>query len=172
MATRRAGFLFFLSYWSSMDYRQFLRSAERHLQICKLLLDTYDKAKDARQKSNILSEVYYLSGYVLETGLSYAFFSHIKHAGDIYLSSHFNNNCFKTHRVLQKYEYMMRNSCTINGLVFVSVSHQRRDLQQLFTQWDVKFRYEHHAKLNKEVMNIYIAEIEKGLITIKIQYPL
>ncbi len=154
-----------------MDYRQYLRSAERHLQTCRQLLLLYDTVSDAKSKSFLLNEVYYLSGYILESSLSYAFFNHIRYNGDIYLSEHYNNKSFKTHHIQTKYIYMMQRSCVIRDLVFVSHGHTSKDLQRLFNNWDVKYRYEHYPNLDKALLDYYIKELEKGLIRIKIQFP-
>ena len=154
-----------------MVYRQFLRSAERHLQICKQLLKDVDALEDSTKKANVLSEIYYLSGYVLEAGLSYAFFSHIRYSGDIYLSEHYQNNGFKTHNISLKYSYLLKNSCIINDLVFVSAKHSNRELQSLFNGWDVKYRYEQYVKIKKRTIDAYIVEVERGLNKIRTQYP-
>lgn len=154
-----------------MHYRQFLRSAERHLQICRQLLDEYDSLTNSQKKVFLLAEVYYLSGYILESSLSYAFFSYIRYTGDIYSSEHFRNSCFKTHQILMKYQYMAQRSCVINDLLFVSRVHKSKDLQTLFNQWDVKYRYEQLPSLDKRLIVCYIDEIEKGLIKIKTQFP-
>ena len=119
----------------------------------------------------MLAEVYYLSGYVLEAGLSYAFFYHIRFTGDVYSSEHYKNGCFKTHHIQMKYQYMTQRSCFIHDLMFVSRVHGTKELQELFNQWDVKYRYEHYPNLNKRLIISYIEEIEKGLMKIKIQYP-
>lgn len=118
-----------------------------------------------------MDEVYYLSGYILESSLSYAFFNHIRYTGDIYSSEHYNSNCFKTHHIQTKYLYMTRCSCVIRDLVFVSRVHTSKDLQCLFNNWDVKYRYEHYPNLDRALLANYIDELEKGLKKIKTQYP-
>jgi hypothetical protein len=131
-----------------------------------------DTIVDSQKKAYILSEVYYLSGYILETGLSYAFFSHIRYTGDIYSSVHYSNKGFKTHNTNIKYQYLLNNNCVISDLVFVSSSHKTKALQKLYNEWDVKYRYEHYSNLNKNLLNTYISELARALTKIKIQYPL
>ena len=70
-----------------------------------------------------------------------------------------------------KYQYMAQRSCVINDLLFVSRVHKSKDLQTLFNQWDVKYRYEQLPSLDKRLIVCYIDEIEKGLIKIKTQFP-
>lgn len=154
-----------------MDYKQYLRSAERHLLVCKQMLKDFDSFGKGCQKSYVLSEAYYLSGYILESSLSYAFFSHISFRGDIYLSAHYNNKQFKTHNILQKYAYMTKNACIINDLMFISKPHSKSQLQRMFSDWDVKYRYEQYRNLSKDSVNAFIAEIEKNLLKIKKLYP-
>ena len=148
-----------------------MRSAERHLQICKQLLVDYDSLSDAKRKSYLIAEVYYLSGYILESSLSYAFFSHIRYSGDIYLSEHYKNNGFKTHDIRAKYHYMNKQSCFIHDLVFVSRAHTSKELQNLFNDWNVNYRYEHYSNLDKTLIISYINEIEQDLVKIKTNYP-
>lgn len=155
-----------------MDYRQFLRSAERHLLICKELLSKYDLTGNYREKSYLLSEIYYLSGYILETGLSYAFFSHICYCGDVYDSPHLKTNLFKTHDLVKKYQYLAQSSCVIPDLVFVSLPHKNNALQTLFLSWNVSYRYEQYPSLTKAILVDYISEIETGLNLIRTKYPL
>ncbi len=154
-----------------MDYRQYLRSAERHLQTCRQLLVKYNSVSDANSKSYLLDEVYYLSGYILESSLIYAFFNHIRYTSDIYLSEHYYINCFMTHRIQTKYLYMTQRSCVIRDLIFVSRSHTSKVLQDLFNNWDVKYRYEHYPRLDKTLLDDYINELENGLKKIKKLYP-
>lgn len=155
-----------------MKHTQFLRSAERHLQICKGLLSSYEGEVDSTRKSYILQEVYYLSGYVLETGLSYAFFSFLKYTDDIYKSEHLKNGGFKTHDISMKYNYMITHSCLINELVFISFPHGDAALQEMFNEWSVNYRYEHNPNLKFKKLCEYMAVLEKDLIRIKTLFPI
>lgn len=155
-----------------MDYRQFLRAAERHLLTCKQLLSKYDLIVNSCEKTYLLAEVYYLSGYILETGLSYAFFSHICYSGDVYNSSHLNTTSFKTHDLVKKYQYLLRSSCVIPDLVFISLPHNNYALQTLFLSWSVNYRYEQYPGLTKTILAEYISAIETGLNLIRTKYPL
>lgn len=130
----------------------------------------YDSCANSTEQQYLLSEVYYLSGYILETGLSYAFFSHIHFTGDVNQSEHFSKG-FKTHSIQMKYHYMNLKSCFINDLVFVSRKHNIIELQTLFNEWDVKYRYENYPHLSKQLISQYIDEVGKNLARIKTQYP-
>ena len=66
---------------------------------------------------------------------------------------------------------MNKQSCFIHDLVFVSRAHTSKELQNLFNDWNVNYRYEHYSNLDKTLIISYINEIEQDLVKIKTNYP-
>lgn len=100
-----------------MNYTQFREAAYRHLVSCKQLLnDAKDSTTKKDSKDRLCLEIYYLSGYILETMLSYAVCSSMNVNGDVNQSKPFKEDRtrFKVHNLNQKYNYALQNGC--NGL--------------------------------------------------------
>lgn len=58
-----------------MKYPQYLECSERHLSAIKTLFETYDSAfKTKENDRNVLLEIYYLSGYIMEGLVVYAIY--------------------------------------------------------------------------------------------------
>ncbi|OQY53979.1 MAG: hypothetical protein DRR08_19895 [Candidatus Parabeggiatoa sp. nov. 2] len=57
-----------------MNYKEYRTAARRHLDTCEYMLDYLDKISyaDSYDKENILADIYYLSGYVIECIATYA----------------------------------------------------------------------------------------------------
>jgi hypothetical protein len=57
-----------------MNYKEYRTAARRHLDTCEYMLDYLDKISyaDSYNKENILADIYYLSGYVIECIATYA----------------------------------------------------------------------------------------------------
>ena len=60
-----------------MYYPEFKDSALKHLKTCSCLMKNIDNCQ--RDKKHILSNIYYLSGYILETILKYEIFRSINY---------------------------------------------------------------------------------------------
>lgn len=57
-----------------MDYKEFRQAAHRHLVTCQKMCDSLSGLTNSEDKNLMIANIYYLSGYVVETLLSYAFF--------------------------------------------------------------------------------------------------
>jgi hypothetical protein len=68
-----------------MKYKEYEKAAKRHRETCSILLKLYEEGLignnhlDVHQKTKILHNVYYLTGYVIECIFSYKFFELIKY---------------------------------------------------------------------------------------------
>lgn len=73
-----------------MFYTEYKEAAERHLEVCfqlEKLLIHYQKVengrtltnKEAKEKLQLLSDLYYLSGYIIECSYNYAIYKHISY---------------------------------------------------------------------------------------------
>ncbi len=148
-----------------MDYIQFRNAAHRHLVSCKQMLkDAQDARAKKDTKDRLCLEIYYLSGYILETMLSYAVCSSMDINGDIYQSIPFKADAkrFKVHDLNIKYNYALNKGCNgLRNICFFSKPHENDRIQELFANWDVKYRYENRRKLSPEILSTYISSIEE-----------
>lgn len=155
----------FYGYIKNMLYIEFKKSAHRHLVCCKRLIeDTNRKGVNAEEKHKLISEAYYLSGYVLEAMLSYSVCSFLNITGDCMQSKPFtvDKNKFMTHDLTQKYRYACGIGLThLMKLKFFSNKHPNNHLQEMFAKWNVRFRYETCNLVSKDNMSLYINEIEE-----------
>lgn len=147
-----------------MDYIQFRNAAYRHLISCKKLLeDVNDSRINKDTKDRLCLEIYYLSGYILETMLSYAVCSSMNIKGDVYQSKPFKEDSkfFKVYNLNQKYNYALQKGCNgLRNICFFQKKHPNAIIQDLFSDWQVKFRYENRANLTPNVLSTYINSIE------------
>lgn len=157
-----------------MDYKQFQNAAYRHLVSCKQLLSD---AKDSRTKKDtkdrLCLEIYYLGGYILETMLSYAVCSSMNISGDVYQSKPFKEdaNLFKVHNLNQKYHYALQKGCNgLRNICFFKNKHPNVIIQNLFSDWHVKYRYENKANLSLNDLSVFIESIENIYQTILQNY--
>lgn len=149
-----------------MEYKQFQNAAYRHLVSCNQLLEV---AKKTKTKTDIVDklcfEIYYLSGYILETMLSYAVCSAMNISGDIEESKPFKEDSrkFKVHNLRQKYEYALSTAgCNgLRGICFFQQQHSKKEIQKLFDDWDVKYRYEKKERISLEVISEYIKSVKE-----------
>ena len=148
-----------------MDYIQFKNAAYRHLISCKQLLKDVKGATTSKDKKDRLClEIYYLSGYILESMLSYAVCSSMNISGDIYQSKPFKEdaNLFKVHNLNQKYNYALQKGCNgLRNICFFQKKHPDAIIQNLFSDWHVKYRYENRANLSPDVLSKFINSIEE-----------
>ena len=65
-----------------MIYKEYKKASQRHYHTCYFLLSEIKDSMntiDAPLQKKILENIYYLSGYIIECGLSYAFFKVINY---------------------------------------------------------------------------------------------
>jgi len=147
-----------------MQYQEYQKSALRHLVTCKQLLSDVERDDvNTDTGHKLIQEAYYLSGYVLEALLSFSVCSYMHVTGDCMKSIPFTSEQkqFKTHDLTQKYRYAKGKGLTVlKDLCFFAKPHKNRDLQKLFTNWDVKYRYETNVLVNKKNLTDFIGEID------------
>lgn len=147
-----------------MEYREFRNAAYRHLVSCKQMLSDVTNTSIRQDiKNRLCLEIYYISGYILETMLSYAVCSSMNVKGDINKSKPFKQDSaeFKTHRLMQKYTYAINNGCIgLRNLCFFQIPHQNKKIQELFTKWKVDYRYEKKENISPDLLEEYIDSIE------------
>lgn len=154
-----------------MYYKEYVKSAYRHLSTCKQLMRDIQKGKSTpADRTHWLCEVYYLSGYVLECMLSYVLFyrynDHVdKH--EYYCSE------FLTHNLTSKVHHVRYvANRELNGVTLISSSHERRAINALFSKWSVDCRYEPLQSVNIDDLTVYVQLIEEARNQILNKYPI
>lgn len=127
-----------------MDYREFRSAAHRHLVSCQKMCDALPNIKDLTEKNSLMADIYYLSGYVIESLLSYAIFhSSDRKVRNKPVEEHPDyENGFKTHNFQAKISFAIKHSCNLNGICFISQKHPNEDFMKLFNNWRVEWRYQ------------------------------
>ena len=114
-----------------MIQKEFYRASLRHLSSCKALLEKMSKC-DLSEKSGYISEIYYLSGYIIETILSWAIFEQANYKGDILKSKIYNDGYFKTHCLISKSNFALdKYGCNLRGVIFIDQKHADKNLQNI-----------------------------------------
>lgn len=152
-----------------MDHREYRNAAARHLTTCKRLLDDLSAQKQ-ENKQQILLNIYYLSGYIIETSLSFAFFSHIGHKGHVEQCEHYANG-FKTHDFNAKVRFISKFNGDLSSLPFISIKHTDKNLQHLYNSWSTDYRYSYNDKvasnhLDEKLVERYLDSVSAVFKTI------
>ena len=153
-----------------MHYKEFRSAAHRHLLSCKKMCEKLGQTTNDNEKRDLIAEVYYLSGYIVETLLSYAIFSVASR--DIQkkpIEDHPDyERGFKTHNFKAKIYFALNHGCNFDGITFISNRHSNKELMKLFDSWGVELRYQHYSKFNgvlptisEQMINSYIGELAK-----------
>lgn len=152
-----------------MEYQEYKRSAERHLNTCERLLQSLKDCSSHSEKQNILSNIYYLSGYVIESSLSYLFFAANDYDGEIENSDDYKTGGFKTHLFQRKIDYIHAKigSRYLKDIPMISNKSCSKDLLTLYNSWKPDFRYTDKSSkvtkkkhLNESVLKSYINTIK------------
>lgn len=155
-----------------MVTNEFVHAAKRHLTTCKELLAVANTAIPADKKNHILDNIYYLSGYVLETMLSYVLCNKMNLQGDVMDTDYFKTTAFKTHNLNTKIMYLKSHDCNINGVVFIS-TRVSREQQKMFSSWGADYRYQKSGSLRQNVdINEYMKNIQVFYNQILQKYPM
>lgn len=153
-----------------MHYKEFRTAAHRHLLSCEKMCKGLSGLSNINEKRDLIAEIYYLSGYIVETLLSYAIFNVAsREIQNQPIESHPDyDNGFKTHDFQAKIQFAINHGCNFDGFPFISVKHPNINLRKLFNAWHVNLRYQHYSKfnntpssLNERMIISYICELAK-----------
>lgn len=153
-----------------MVYQEYLGAANRHLSACKLMLKTLNTISDQkREESRCLRyDIYYLSGYVIETLISYSFFNYLGLTKNekIENNAHYNKG-FKQHRIAAKLHYVNTNNCYFNGVTLLDKECDDKLMTKMMYEWNENVRYQQPNKISlnfdftNQQLEKYISLIEK-----------
>ena len=126
-----------------MDYKEFRQAAHRHLITCQKMCDSLSGLTNSEDKNLIIANIYYLSGYVVETLLSYAFFCSCNsktRKKPIEEHPEYEKG-FKTHDFQAKISFVKKHNCNLDGITFISNKHSNDVFMKLYNGWQVDLRY-------------------------------
>lgn len=153
-----------------MYYKEFRNAAHRHLLSCEKMCEKLKQITNSNEKRDLIAEIYYLSGYIVETLLSYAVFSVAgRNVQNRPVEEHPDyENGFKTHNFQAKIYFAITHGCSFNGVPFIGERHPSNNLRKLFNAWNVDMRYQHYSKfqqvpndLDETMICSYIEELNR-----------
>lgn len=153
-----------------MKYKEFRTAAHRHLLSCEKMCEKLNELQNANDKRDLIADIYYLSGYIVETLLSYAIFCVApKEIKCKKIEEHPDyERGFKTHDFRAKIHFAINHGCNFDGITLISISHPNKDISKLFNAWQVDMRYQHHSKfasppplISNQLICSYVCELSK-----------
>ena len=127
-------------------YPEFKKASKKHLVVCECLITSLENESQQKEK-DIVTTIYYLTGYVFETILKFSLYASIgfdKKVNIEKLNSH--NLTFKkdikTHSLVKLKRDVEAKSITSFP--------QYENNKDLFSSWNSKIRYDEKTKFSKE----------------------
>lgn len=153
-----------------LSYLEFRKACFRNLEICQILLNSYEICNKENERQSILHKVYYLGGYVIEFAIKFSLFSHLKSKINVSNVYEWENKDWKDHN-FQK----LKNIATSHNLSYSqdipflgNTSNLSKETLNLIQNWDVQIRYSltlnktnKSIKLNFKELLDYFKCIEK-----------
>lgn len=154
-----------------MQYKEYYQSALRHLDVCKTMMESLEsmngKGRNDKIKQNLKLDIYYLSGYIIETMISYTFFVNINWRRNEHIEScQLYDKGFKTHNLSAKLAFATSKAkCNYTGVSLLSNKITDKTEQKMFNEWSEVVRYRNpKACSNLEFTEVdlkkYIDDIE------------
>jgi hypothetical protein len=140
-----------------MKYPDFKDAAARHILSCNYILNMLDALKE-HEKRLLLWNTYYLSGYIVECSLKFAFFKGIRYdrSKDIEdLNYVFGEREYNFERIKNQQHNLVNIKNYFNPIInhlpldsttpFVKQVIKNGDHNELIKQWDAQIRYSSKA---------------------------
>jgi hypothetical protein len=132
-----------------MLYQEYKISAERHLYTCNQLLCNLRDIGDQKSKNKVLTNTYYLSGYIIENIISYKFFDFIGYPENksVYLfkrNSETFDSLFRKHSYLENERrliFMIELGLNLSNCFPFYCSNINEDVLLMYEEWDATVRY-------------------------------
>jgi len=140
-----------------MIYKDFRVAANRHLQTCQYMVGCLTKLK-TEERQNILDNIYYLSGYVIECIIKFAIYEYVHYPSqnDIsglrkeYKTFELNyNKDIKSHNLTELSETLQKIGGDTSSLDNRILSFPT--LKELYQDWDSEIRYKISPDLKKKL---------------------
>jgi len=147
-----------------ISYLEFRKSAYRHFEICEKMLQKLVKADDCSLagKSQVIQEIYYLSGYIIECTLKFVLFSHVGYKPNRsiyeYKDKDWKNHDFhKLALILSELNVKFSQDIPILGSRY-GISN---DILRLYNDWSTDYRYISNSSLQIELVEGYLSSIKE-----------
>lgn len=166
-----------------MLYIEYRTAADKHLKTCKSILDSLDKLSVldntslivSRHKQEVLHNVYYLSGYVLESISTYSIYKHFgwnQRRSVKTFNKNFSNSCQFTFFLNRSYMFsaqshkfqdnqfeVLRRVFSNSEIEFIDTSVVvDNNVQLLFNSWKAEVRY--HGPTQSYANNTALSEVD------------
>ena len=164
-----------------MLYIEYYQSALRHLDVCKSMMDFLDsmdrKPNLSAKRERLKLDIYYLSGYVIETMISYTFFVNLNWQKNKDIKSYpYYKNGFKTHDLSLKLSFAASNAhCDYSGVPLLGNKISDSKERKMFCGWSEVIRYQNpktciDLDFSEEDLKKYLFDIESMFNQLKIKY--
>lgn len=138
------------------NYKEYRTAARRHLDSCEYMLDYLDKISyaDSYSKENILADIYYLSGYIIECIVNYAI-------GELGLPQSKIDETRKIHNFQNNDMYIL---CRNRPDLEMSIESLIRNsgVKDLYKDWNPKVRYTEMNPFRKRDIRNFV-ELSKSI---------
>ncbi len=147
-----------------MVYKDYRTVANRHLQTCKYMckcLDSDIGKLNETEKANILTNIYYLSGYVIECIIKYAIYDYLQYDAKADVADLIPEGKYKQFNISYsgntKYRLKTHNLKDLSDILisingndpFMGISSPK--LTILYKGWDSEIRYKIDHDLKQEL---------------------
>lgn len=138
-----------------MLFTEYYHSALRHLDVCNLMLNTLSSMKDKSHLNNkrqrLMLDIYYLSGYIIETMISYSCFVSMGWRKTINIETYsLYDKGFKTHKLSAKITFATSKAhCNFSGIILLGIRIQNDIEKKMFNEWSEVVRYQTPKKCSK-----------------------
>lgn len=173
-----------------MLYIGYKTAADKHLKTCKSILDSLDKLSIldnnalivSRHKQEVLHNIYYLSGYILESISTYSIYKHFgwnqrnsvktfnRNFSDSCQFTFYSNHHYmfsaQSHKFQNNQFEVLRRVFSNSGIEFIDASvGVNNNMQLLFNSWKAEVRY--HGSTQSYANNTVLSEadVKNFLIT-------
>ncbi len=154
-----------------MIYRDFRIAANRHLQTCKYMCEFLNCKPNESEKANIITDIYYLSGYVIECIIKYAIYDYIKYDPKADVADLTPEGKYKQYNISYKgntiYRTQTHDLQHLKGiLIFINgndpfIGMSSSKLTTLYKGWHSEVRYKIDHDLKQELTESNVSQFIK-----------
>ncbi|MEO0042797.1 MAG: hypothetical protein RL329_2245 [Bacteroidota bacterium] len=153
-----------------MKYPEFKDAALRHMESCEYIMNAFASTKSEESKKMILLNTYYLSGYVIECSLKYAFLKIIGYSKAADITS-LNYNAYTYKKYISSHDLNrlkagledVGSADLSHGIPYITESAIDEFHKDLLTMWSSEIRYSLSFAKDKEDLTKKL-ELEPDII--------
>jgi len=146
-----------------MYYKDFLNAARKHRYTCEVLIEKFNSLDKNKEKSNckyLLSNIYYLSGYIIECIVKYGIYSLIGYPNNKDIKE-LNQDGLTYKKVIESHKfknYTEYFKSKYHGTKIPLINCEKnidRKIIDIYNKWDSVIRYSYELEY-KDNLNIYL----------------